>query len=750
MKYLIKIIIPIFVLFCSAGCKKVDDANQKFPKIVPDFTSSFDSTTGTATFVSTSKNGTNYFWNFGDNFTSTQQNPVHTYTKNGKYSVVLTVSNSAGATDSIAKNIDINILVPIVLLPVSLPITFDAITVGYANNFISTSLPVTLITNPQLTGSNSAATKVASITNAGVAGENFGVKLNPGVDISTQKSFTIDVYSSVAIPVKLQLDGGTAPNPQSTQTHDGSGWKTLTFTVSGTGVYTNFYLYFGSGTTAGTFYIDNIMQVATVAPVEPTTAAPTPPQSQANVLSIYSDKYTTVGSPNYNPGWGQTTVQSELTIGSDHILKYANFNYQGTDFTSQNLSAYNFIHIDVWTANATDLKFTPIGGGETLLGLTPLNIGQWNSYDIPLSSFTAVNLATVNQLKFDGQGGVNPSTIFVDNIYFYKTSSTPPPFDGGLIINGDFQAATSAPWTIGVSTTLAPTVTVSGNTYYSVNVTAAGNSYDVNLSQQLNITQGKMYTLTFDAWSDVNRPIVAGIGLSGGSFANDAKTQNITTTRTTYTLTLSAATFGAADARVLFDLGAAVGVVNIDNVSLVEVPSGGGGGGGGASGCTGTLVAATALPVDFESCQTFLTSNNFGAGITSMLVANPDKSGINTSNYVLQVDKPTGSEFYAGIQNPFASDLDLTKPFKMKIYSKKAGVVFNIGVNNSPDKPGVGLPGPQYVTVTTANVWTLVTIQFTGLPPGATANQIYIKPDNPVGDPAVTAGSTYYIDDITQ
>jgi len=46
-------------------------------------------------------------------------------------------------------------------------------------------------------------------------------------------------------------------------------------------------------------------------------------------------------------------------------------------------------------------------------------------------------------------------------------------------------------------------------------------------------------------------------------------TAEITTTRTTYSFTFEAVEFGDPQARVLFDLGAAAGQVNLDNVSLV-------------------------------------------------------------------------------------------------------------------------------------------------------------------------------------
>jgi PKD repeat protein len=39
---------------------------------------------------------TGWTWNFGDGGTSTEQNPVHTYTAIGTYTVTLTVSNAQG------------------------------------------------------------------------------------------------------------------------------------------------------------------------------------------------------------------------------------------------------------------------------------------------------------------------------------------------------------------------------------------------------------------------------------------------------------------------------------------------------------------------------------------------------------------------------------------------------------------------------------------------------------------------------
>jgi PKD repeat protein len=142
-------------------------------------------------------------------------------------------------------------------------------------------------------------------------------------------------------------------------------------------------------------------------------------------------------------------------------------------------------------------------------------------------------------------------------------------FQGGLVLNGNFEGGTS-PWSLGVGNPLPSglLITQGGNTYFSINVSAVGNPFDVNLSQTgMNMTQGTTYRLTFDAWSDVNRSIIVGVGLSGPPWSNNSVPQNITTEVKKYTLDLEA-NFTSPNARVIFDMGAALGRVNIDNVTL--------------------------------------------------------------------------------------------------------------------------------------------------------------------------------------
>ncbi len=58
----------------------------------------FSVTNFSASFTNTTFSGTSYLWDFGDGNTSTQANPVHSYTANGTYTVTLTATNACGTS----------------------------------------------------------------------------------------------------------------------------------------------------------------------------------------------------------------------------------------------------------------------------------------------------------------------------------------------------------------------------------------------------------------------------------------------------------------------------------------------------------------------------------------------------------------------------------------------------------------------------------------------------------------------------
>jgi len=66
---------------------------------------------GSGSFANTSTAAATYFWDFGDGNTDTQENPGHSYTQSGTYTVTLTVSNLCG-NDSATQTIEVVLCQP--------------------------------------------------------------------------------------------------------------------------------------------------------------------------------------------------------------------------------------------------------------------------------------------------------------------------------------------------------------------------------------------------------------------------------------------------------------------------------------------------------------------------------------------------------------------------------------------------------------------------------------------------------------
>lgn len=160
----------------------------------------------------------------------------------------------------------------------------------------------------------------------------------------------------------------------------------------------------------------------------PLVAAPTPPgRVESDVISIYSGVYENLPNTDFNPNWGQSTIVSFEEIAGDSLLKYANFNYQGTQFENAiNASEMGYLHLDLWTEDATEINVYLISTGpaETPFALN-ITSGEWVSYDIPLTAFSeVVDLSDIIQFKFDGTGG---SIFYLDNIYIYRDGASVDP-----------------------------------------------------------------------------------------------------------------------------------------------------------------------------------------------------------------------------------------------------------------------------------------------------------------------------------
>ena len=174
-------------------------------------------------------------------------------------------------------------------------------------------------------------------------------------------------------------------------------------------------------------YFDNVYYTgiddswtAPVVEVKVPATVPTPTHNAADVASLFSSAYTPVTT--FNIGyWGQTTQAEVEKIDGKDVYKLSYFNYLGWELNKNiNISDYDYMHVDFWTANQTDFGFTPISPGPKEKGykVATVKLEEWNSYDVALSEFSdVVDLSDIFQVKFD-QG--NNVECYIANVYFWK------------------------------------------------------------------------------------------------------------------------------------------------------------------------------------------------------------------------------------------------------------------------------------------------------------------------------------------
>ena len=173
----------------------------------------------------------------------------------------------------------------------------------------------------------------------------------------------------------------------------------------------------------------SVTAVLTVDYAGPSTAAPTPTNSSADVISLYGDSYTNVSGTTWNPYWGQPTpvVTTFPTIGGKSTIKYASLSYEGVQFASTiDASLMDSLHFDLWTPNCTNFSFFIINtanGANQNVTVTPTTNG-WNSINLPMSSFS-VEANHVDQFKIVANTPAAGGTIYLQNVYFFKTAGKP-------------------------------------------------------------------------------------------------------------------------------------------------------------------------------------------------------------------------------------------------------------------------------------------------------------------------------------
>lgn len=346
---------------------------------------------------------------------------------------------------------------------------------------------------------------------------------------------------------------------------------------------------------------DTVVAVTT----EPTTAATTPPARAAtDVLSVYSDAYAQIAGVDPFPGWGQSTVVSEVPVAGNNTRKYTNLNYEGTDWSGNpiDVSSMTNLHLDLWTADVTSVKVSIISAGqENAVTLTP-TLSSWNSFDIDLAQYTVPNKTAIIQLKIEGTptGG----TLYLDNIYFWKAAAGGGGGGAGTCGTTEPTCAPATTVPAGAITIYSETVSAAGfnpfpnwgqATQYS-EATIAGNKslkYTVLNYEGIEFgavdvtTKGKVH---FDFWSPDLTSVKVSI-ISAGK--ENAFTQALTT-GIWNSVDIDLTNYTVPDLGAIIQIkleGTGSGTLYVDNIYFWGTPAGGGGGATGGT-FTGGIFAS--------------------------------------------------------------------------------------------------------------------------------------------------------------
>ncbi len=492
----------------------------------------------------------------------------------------------------------------------------------------------------------------------------------------------------------------------------------------------------------GDIYLDNIYFYTDGSSSNmPTTAAPTPTQDPADVISVFSDAYTNISGTDLNPDWGQATVVSETPVDGNNTLVYTGLNYQGIQLGSAtDASAMTHLHLDVWTSNSSALNTFLISTGpvETASAISVPTSG-WLSLDIPLADFSPVDITDIIQMKFDGNGD-----IYLDNIYFYTdgsssnmptTAAPTPTQDPADVISVFSDAYTNVPGTDlnpdwGQATVVTETPIGGNNTLVYTGLNYQG----IQLGSATDASA--MTHLHLDVWTASSSALNTFLISTG-----PVETASAISVPTSGWLSVDIplGDFSPVDIadiiQMKFDGN---GDIYLDNIYFYKE----------------VTASEPELPLDFENGETLIA---FDGGATAANVPNPDLNG-NPSANVLQFNKVVGSAWYSGVVFDETSrttpliDLQNGTIFTIKIWSPNADIPVRFQLEGGVPDPGTTPSYELFQTVTTANEWVTLTFDFTSI---VNASDEYTKfsifPDfDPNDQNPVSVEAIYYIDDITQ
>lgn len=508
--------------------------------------------------------------------------------------------------------------------------------------------------------------------------------------------------------------------------------------------------------------------------LEPLAGAPAPSGiAPIDAISLFSDGFTDVPVDTWNTIWSQAAFE-DVEVDGNPTKKYTELNFNGIETVANPIdaSAMEFIHLDIWTPNMTEFKIKLVdflgdgfdganGDTEAELTFNP-TLNEWVSLDIPLADFINAGMTSLTDVNQYVISSVPAGTgiVFIDNVYFWRSPSVfndvpvnfeDPNLDYTFTGFGDpnFNAIPTAiidnPDQSGINITnkVLEIQKPSGSQVWAGASMPLANPIDfVNFGT----------TITIKVWSpragvpilfkteDLNSPP------DGNGNPSVFAEVIATTTKANEWEELS------------FDMTTYAGFSTaIDYGNVIIFPDFNNGGQGETFYFDDIEFASIKFPINFETGSLTYTWTGFGDpnfnAIPTAIISNPDASGINTSGTVLEEQKPSGSQVWAGASMPLDGviDFDYGTTVKIKVWSPRAGtqILFKTEDLNSPPD-GNGNPSVFAEVIATtmlANQWEELTFDLTTFGSFSTSieyGNIIVFPDFGNGG----QGETFYFDDF--
>ncbi len=186
---------------------------------------------------------------------------------------------------------------------------------------------------------------------------------------------------------------------------------------------------------------------------QPTVAPTVPAHDAINVISAYSDSYTT-GVANFGyESWGVIPTTSAIDGNNYYAFDFTGGTQCGLSFTAMDLSSMETLSVSCWVDTDTDINFSLLtnqGSSSTprTLGTASLKAGEWNIVTFALTDAiagTEYTLENVKGVKCDNMTVKGP--LYIDDIFFYVTpivDNNPPTMGTATFVSATHNSATIA------------------------------------------------------------------------------------------------------------------------------------------------------------------------------------------------------------------------------------------------------------------------------------------------------------------